>query len=121
MRRMALLLVLTLIAPALAGALCDLTCVESHARAMHRGGECHGQQTTQVGRGLKAAGSLFCHNTGDEPDATLTSTPLQSAAPLAVLPVPPTPERRVIAADSVADRSSWRPPDLLLITTQLRI
>ena len=116
-----MLLVLTLIAPALAGALCDLTCVGAHAHAVHKGGECHGQPSLPTGSGLKAAGSLFCHDTTDEPDATLTSAPLKSAAPLAVLPVPPTPEPRTIAADHVPGRSSWRPPDLLLITTQLRI
>ena len=45
MRRIALLVVLTLIAPAVAGALCDVTCVRTHPQAAHQatGQKCHGQ------------------------------------------------------------------------------
>lgn len=122
-RGFALLIVLTLVAPAVAAALCDVTCATTHLHAAHRAAEttCHGQHSGDAEVRIKGVANPFCHDTGDRPSATLTAGSVQKAAPLAVLVEAPEPARQPLVVVLTSTSVAWHPPDLLPVTTPLRI
>jgi len=115
MRLTALLLAISLVSPAVATAYCELSCLQ----ALPKTASCH-EQESQGGPAVSAGASL-CHEEGSEGPAAVIVSNAPIAAPPAIVPAvaalaPPQPFTVHIAGSSLA-----RPPDLLLLTTQLRI
>jgi hypothetical protein len=123
MRSCALLLVLSLVSPAVVNAACELTCLRAHH---HRSAEalateCHGHDAAPARAvAVSAADPRLCHDAAPVPSATVKA-PLQFVSIPAVVSSLRPPEIHVPAALSQRGRSWPGPLDLLLITTQLRI
>lgn len=123
MRLSALLLVLSLVSPAVVTTVCELACLHAHH---HRTGEavvaqCHGDDVSPAPAvAMSSAEVALCHDDGPVPSAIVKATPHFASMP-AVAGSTRLPEFHVPAQSSVRGRLWFGPPDLLLITTQLRI
>jgi hypothetical protein len=120
-RTAAVLLVTALLAPAIAAALCDVTCVRAHEQTAAAGEEsCHAREHG-AGTAMTSAAAPFCHTTTEALRATLAPAALNATLAVAVVPA------GAIASTSVAPESTAHgvsrraPPDPLLLSTQLRI
>jgi hypothetical protein len=122
-RLSALLLVLSLVSPAVVNTVCELACLHAHH---HRTGEalaaqCHGDDASPAPVvAMSSAEVALCHGDGPVPSAIVKATPHVASMP-AVVGSTRLPEFHVPAQSPVRGRLWVGPPDLLLITTQLRI
>jgi hypothetical protein len=122
MRHAAAVLLVTLLAPSILSAACDLTCVhhEHHGVQAAAGQSCHEERASAHGPALTDGAATFCHEQG----ATVTSTSadvrvLKTASVAIQLPsalAVPRPQIRVLAP-----RASLSPPRIVIETTPLRI
>jgi hypothetical protein len=121
MRTAAIALVAALLAPAVAAALCDVTCVSAHEHAAAAEESCHAHEGGGTGPAMTSAAAPFCHTTTDAPRAALAPAALSTTLAVAVVPagatVPPGGAHEYPARDI----SRRPPPDPLIRTTQLRI
>lgn len=122
-RRVALLLVMTLVGPSIATAVCELACVHhAHHAATNpspsRSMDCHGHDSDAERRSVDSAG-WPCHDAAGDV-AVLVEAARQQIADRDARELP-----ALLSATSGGDVSThagrFRPPDVLLITTQLRI
>ena len=123
MRSWALLLVLSLVSPAVVSAVCELTCLHAHHHTgmEAKAAECHGHDAVPASAVVvTAADAALCHD-----GATVPSAIVKASAQLASMPAvvngPRPPEFRAPTAFAPRGRVWLGPPSLLLITTQLRI
>ena len=122
MRRVAAVLLVTLLGPSILSAVCDVTCVhhEHHGTKAAAEQSCHEERTSDRAAALADGTATFCH----EQAATVTSTSADvrvlNAAPAAIqLPSAlalPRPQVRILAP-----RTPLSPPGIVIQTTPLRI
>ena len=124
MRAVALAVVVSLGSPAIMTALCELSCLKAlhHAAGEAYAHDCHGDATEDTdGPIASSAGGALCHDDGEGPPAALIVAGIGALVVTgAVLAVP------TALVDPVTHRvhpHSTRagPPDLLQLTTRLRI
>jgi hypothetical protein len=123
MRAAALLLLVSLVSPAVMSAVCELSCLQAlhHAPGQSGGSDCHGHGGQPAdGPLLAASGGALCHDEDTGPPA---ATAAGAAAPV---PVPATVVAWIAAAPGlhagvVQHTARARAPDRLPITTPLRI
>jgi hypothetical protein len=120
MRKLAVLLIVSVLAPAVASALCSFTCSHGHSTSAQADASCHGHGTNDT-RSLKSTDNSWCHDTRDD-DGAIVVGPAPPPMP-SLLAVPRTPA--LILDDqppsATISEGSPSPPDILLISTQLRI
>ncbi|HKY21174.1 MAG TPA: hypothetical protein VJM31_08145 [Vicinamibacterales bacterium] len=122
MRRVAAVLLMTLLGPSILSAVCDVTCVhhEHHGTKVTAEQSCHEERPSQHGPAVTDGGTSICH----EQDTTVTSTSadvrVPNATPVAIqvpsAPAVPRPQVPVLPK-----RTSLSPPDIVIQTTPLRI
>ena len=123
MRFSALLLVLSLVSPAVVTTACELACLHAHH---HRSGEalaaqCHDHAASPPPVvAVSAVDRALCHDDAPVPSAIVKATPQFASMP-AIVSGPRPSGFHVPARPSLGGRLWFGPSDLLLITTQLRI
>ena len=121
MRAVALVLVLSLVSPAVITAACELSCLQAaHHAATTAGANCHGDEANSGGPAFAAGGTLCHDDDGDAPAAT-AALGTQTAPPPAIVPA-----SLVVAAPPAAPHAArpphtLRPPDPRQTLTPLRI
>ena len=123
MRSSALLLVLSLVSPAVVTAVCEFTCLQAHHHSPGDalGPQCHGHDASSAPLvALSAADVALCHDNATVPSAVVKAAPQGASMPAVVSAARP-PQFREPAASSFRSRPGFGPPGVLLITTQLRI
>lgn len=121
MRTAAAILLLTLIGPTIARAICDLTCVH-HERgaAQVTSQRCHEQRPANDEPAMTDGAARFCHDLPQVFSTTAAHPPPLNAAPAAAqLPSVLVAYRPQLSA--VTRRPAFGPPDFVLQTTPLRI
>jgi hypothetical protein len=122
-RSAALLLVLSLVSPAVVTAVCEIACLRAqhHQEGAATQAECHGRNdSTTPMVTISAAADVLCHHDAAAPAAVIAGGHSLSSTP-AVVNLPQEPAIDLRAPLSVAGGLWFRPPNLLLIATQLRI
>jgi hypothetical protein len=123
MRSCTLVLVLSLVSPAVVNAVCELTCLHAHhhGNAEALAAECHGHGATPASAvAVSAADPALCHDAAPVPSAIVKAPPQLASVPV-VASTPRPAALNVPARLSLRGRLWSDPSDLLLITTQLRI
>jgi len=123
MRSSALLLVVSLVSPAVVTAVCELTCLRAHHNTSGEAmaAQCHGQEASPAPVvTVSAADRALCHGDAPVPSASVKATPQFASMP-AVVNGPRPAGLDEPAPASLRGRTWYGPPDFLLITTQLRI
>ena len=122
MRRAAILLIVTLIGPSIATAVCELSCLRgAHHEATSpasSSAECHDHGSGTPRQSLTAAGAP-CHEAAGEVTAVIEAATQLGADPAVRARQGVEPRTSGAMASALASRFS--PPDILRITTQLRI
>jgi hypothetical protein len=122
-RSAALLLALSLVSPAVLTALCEIACLRAqhHQEGAATQAECHGHHGAAAPMvAISAAADVQCHDDAAAPAAVIAGGHSLSFTP-AVVSLPQEPAIDVRAPFSLPGGMWFRPPNLLLITTQLRI
>jgi hypothetical protein len=123
MRCSALLLVLSLVSPAVVTAVCELVCLQAHHHSTGEAlaAQCHGRDASSAPVvTLSAADWALCHDGTPVPSAVVKASP--QFVPMPALVISPRPsEFREPATSWFRSRPGFGPPGVLLITTQLRI
>ena len=122
MRHAAAVLLVTLLAPSILSAACDLTCVhhEHHGVQAAAGQSCHEERASAHGPALTDGAATFCHEQGVTVTSTSADVRVLNAGPVTIQ-VPsalavPRPQAPVLTA-----RTSLSPPGIVIQTTPLRI
>jgi hypothetical protein len=123
MRAAALILVLTLASPAAISAVCELWCLQAlhHAAAAADASGCHDGHSAAPGTfAVAGADGARCHDGSEGPTAIVKATAGVAFVPTVVASTPALFGDAPVA--HLAPQSNRaRPPDVLLVTTQLRI
>ena len=123
MRVAALVLVVSLASPAAISAVCELFCLQAlhHAAAAAAAAGCHTGHSDAPGTSAVAgAHGTRCHDDSEAPTAIVKGTASLAFVP-AVISLAPTLFDDAPVAHVATHSHRARPPDVLLITTQLRI
>ena len=122
MRRAAILLIVTLTGPSIATAVCELSCLRgAHHETTSPASsttECHDHGSSTPRQSLTAAGGP-CHEAAGEVTAVIEAATQLGADPAVRERQVVEPGRSGAIVSALA--SQFRPPDILRITTQLRI
>jgi hypothetical protein len=122
-RSAALVLALSLVSPAVVTALCEIACLheQHHQEGAATQAECHGHNDSTARMvAISAAADVLCHDDAAAPAAVIAGGHSLSSMP-AVVNLPQEPAIDLRAPLSVPGGMWFRPPNLLLIATQLRI
>jgi hypothetical protein len=120
MRKVAVLLIVSVLAPSVASALCNFTCGHGHSEAAQADASCHGHGTNHS-RSLKSTDSPWCHDTRDDDRAAVVGSAPPLTPGLLVLPRTPVLTFEHLSSAVTIRDDGPGPPDILLISTQLRI
>jgi len=123
MRFSAVLLVVSLVSPAVVTVVCELSCLQAHHHTTSAAlaAQCHGHQTSPAPVvAVSAADWALCHDSAPVPSAIVKASPQSPSTPAIVAGSRPL-EFREPAASLRRSRPGVGPPGVLLITTQLRI
>jgi hypothetical protein len=121
-RRVAAVLLVTLLGPSILSAVCDVTCVhhKHHGTTAAAAQSCHEEQRSDHGPALMHGTATFCHEQATTVTSTSADVRVLNAAPAAIQ-VPsalavPRPQVR-----GLSPRTALRPPGIVIQTTPLRI
>ena len=122
MRFSAVLLVLSLVSPAVVTVVCELGCLQAHHHNTDApsAAQCHGHQASPAPVvAVSAADWALCHDSAPVLSAIVKVS--SQFASMALVIGAWSSEFRVSPARSLRSGPGFSPPNLLLITTQLRI
>jgi hypothetical protein len=118
----AIVLVLSLVSPAVATAVCELTCLEAHhhATAAAMEADCHRHDAASAPVvAVSAVDAAFCHRDSLPASAIVKASPQLASVPASM--VRPRPAGLQLPVGTSFHRRVAAPPGLLLTATQLRI
>ncbi len=123
LRPAALVLMLSLVSPVVVTAVCEVACLRAqhHDAGAAVAADCHGHGAGPAPAvALSRADQALCHDDAAAPSAIVVSSQQLASMP-AVVDLPPTSAFNLRAPAFWSGGFRFRPPDVLLITNQLRI
>jgi len=122
LRPAAIVLVLSLVSPVVVTAVCEIACLRAqHHDAGAVAADCHGHGAGPAPAvALSRADQALCHDDAAAPSAIVVSSQQLASMP-AVVDLPPTSVFNLRTPAFWSGGFRFRPPDVLLITNQLRI
>ena len=122
MRPAAVVLLVSLVSPAVMTAVCELSCLQAlhHAASAAATGACHEHRSGQTDGPAVSGSAVLCHDAAEAPAATTPATSLALFGPAtAILPTALRPDLDIVRG--MPRLASARAPDRLPRTTPLRI